>query len=392
MICEALGLGFLLITVWKVISHPARDRPVDEPEQPHQPPRLPSPLSQISTCSRTEDASAFPTHASAPQASAQHASAPACTQPEAVFPGGELPDDLKPERVRERLFGKDTKPLRTETGRRSTPRGSVPPSQPRSTPPARVSDELKPERASEQCSGKDNRAVRTEVEVRTTPRGSVASRRDRSETPGHGSGSGKRVRARRRATPPEYLYHLTHVDNLPSILADGLVSLNQLDRHSQQHTSIALETAQERRRNRSLRGDRSVHDFVPFYLTPLTPMLYSWRHLQDELALVLVTGRAVYWRGVLATDGNLASPRAQVFTSWREAFRAIRWDIVKARFWKEFDEGSFYRAAEVLIAGRVHSKHIERVVVRTDTARASLMSCCQRARDVIIVDPNCFFP
>jgi hypothetical protein len=71
---------------------------------------------------------------------------------------------------------------------------------------------------------------------------------------------------------PIQIYHLTHINNLRSILEDGgLSAYNALRQTGKHHISAAYEEIQERR-NRTVvpcGPCGSLHDYVPFYFAPL---------------------------------------------------------------------------------------------------------------------------
>jgi hypothetical protein len=75
-----------------------------------------------------------------------------------------------------------------------------------------------------------------------------------------------------------YLYHLTSVENLPSIIeSGGLCSKNRLVREQASYRNIAYTHIQERRANRTVpcAAGGCLHDYVPFYFGPRSPMLYA---------------------------------------------------------------------------------------------------------------------
>ncbi len=74
------------------------------------------------------------------------------------------------------------------------------------------------------------------------------------------------------------LYHITHVDNLPAILAQGgLLSDRQLLRHGGPAQSIGMSAIKRRRIDElyvPCHPGTTVGDYVPFYFCPRSVMLY----------------------------------------------------------------------------------------------------------------------
>lgn len=77
---------------------------------------------------------------------------------------------------------------------------------------------------------------------------------------------------------PTFIYHITHINNLPSILVDGrLCTYNELCETGKFHISIAYQNIQERRAKIIVPcgSGGKLHDYVPFQFAPRSPMLYT---------------------------------------------------------------------------------------------------------------------
>src|SRR5713226_6860869 len=77
---------------------------------------------------------------------------------------------------------------------------------------------------------------------------------------------------------PTPIYHITAIENLPSILADGgLGSCTWLAGRGGSYTSIAHQTIQAQRMTTPVPCGPvgTVHDYVPFYFAPRSPMLFA---------------------------------------------------------------------------------------------------------------------
>jgi hypothetical protein len=77
---------------------------------------------------------------------------------------------------------------------------------------------------------------------------------------------------------PTSIYHITHIDNLVSILnSGGLISCSELRQQQTNYTDVAHQTIQDKRAAKPVmcivRG--VLHDYVPFYFAPRSPMLCS---------------------------------------------------------------------------------------------------------------------
>jgi hypothetical protein len=80
------------------------------------------------------------------------------------------------------------------------------------------------------------------------------------------------------------IYHITHIDNLPRILAeDGLVCDAEAEQRKLCAQSIAHATLKDRRARTSVEKNSGtpvaaggvLADYVPFYFTNRSPMLFA---------------------------------------------------------------------------------------------------------------------
>ena len=77
---------------------------------------------------------------------------------------------------------------------------------------------------------------------------------------------------------PTPVYHLTHIDNLASIIqSGGCLSFNRKQNQGIGHIDVAYETIQVRRAQTSVPcgSGGCLHDYVPFFFAPRPPMLYA---------------------------------------------------------------------------------------------------------------------
>ena len=75
---------------------------------------------------------------------------------------------------------------------------------------------------------------------------------------------------------PCLLYHFVHLDTLPAVLAAGeLLSTRQLAEQGKRPArDIASGSLQSRRGRTLVPLGGTLHDYVPFYFAPRSPMLY----------------------------------------------------------------------------------------------------------------------
>src|SRR3954447_22800038 len=141
------------------------------------------------------------------------------------------------------------------------------------------------------------------------------------------------------------LYHVTHVDNLASILSEGgLWCDNERSKRGVVSVRIGYSHIKARRAGRRVpcAPGGAVGDYVPFFFCPRPPMLYSIHQgLVDgysggqELVVHLVTEVGSVVRSGLSfvfTDGH-AEQRISAFYSDTQRLDEVDWQVVKSRSW-----------------------------------------------------------
>ena len=148
------------------------------------------------------------------------------------------------------------------------------------------------------------------------------------------------------------IYHIVHVDRLPSIIADGSLWCDaEIVRRSPPGTTIGMNSIKERRLNTltlSSHPDLYVGDCVPFYFCPRSIMLYViYQMNHPELAYRGGQGPIVHLEADLHTvvawaNNNqrrwaftLSNAGASYFEDRNDLGRLseINWDAVEARKW-----------------------------------------------------------
>jgi hypothetical protein len=143
------------------------------------------------------------------------------------------------------------------------------------------------------------------------------------------------------APQPTRLFHITAIANLPAIIAAGaLVSKNGGAAAGINYQNIAHAGAQGARAVRGVPNPPGglVHDFVPFYFAPRSPMLYAinggrvagcpWRqsdivHFETTVQNVTGTGQAYVFY-----DRNATLAFSTPYTDLAHLDSAVAWDLL----------------------------------------------------------------
>lgn len=146
------------------------------------------------------------------------------------------------------------------------------------------------------------------------------------------------------------LWHMTHVNNLDSILHSGILNHGQA-RQSHQVTDISDAGVQENRMAKEPVYGRAIHDYAPLYINPRNPMLYRLKDIAFDLCLLevsldVLTGHSS--KGLLFSSGNAAARNTRFYRDLAE-LPQLPWDVLCADFWSDFDDGKRKACAEFLI-------------------------------------------
>jgi ssDNA thymidine ADP-ribosyltransferase, DarT len=146
---------------------------------------------------------------------------------------------------------------------------------------------------------------------------------------------------------PVYIYHITHVNNLSSIITDGgLRTCCDLRDAGVNYTDIAHETLQDWRATKEVYCGPGgvIHDYVPFYFAPRSPMLCAihngrvpnYREGQGQVLHLVSSVEAV--RGAtlsfVFTDGHSRIDFTEFYDDV-SYLDQIDWQIMKEKYWRD---------------------------------------------------------
>lgn len=184
------------------------------------------------------------------------------------------------------------------------------------------------------------------------------------------------------------IYHITHVENLPGIVADGvLVSDREILARGGAAQIIGMSTIKRRRIEEitvSRHPDTKVGDYVPFYFCPRSIMLFvihranhpelEYRggqgpivHLEADLRTVIDWADANGSRWAFSLS-NAGAHYAE-FRTRADELDELRWEAIEARNFRAPDvkEG---KQAEFLVHERFPFYLVDRIGVASSAVRA----------------------
>jgi hypothetical protein len=198
------------------------------------------------------------------------------------------------------------------------------------------------------------------------------------------------------------LFHITAIPNLAAVLEAGaLLSKSRVDKKGIEYQNIAYQGAQGARANRAVCDPPGgvVHDYVPFYFAPRSPMLRAieggrvegcpWRqadivHLETTIHQA-TSGRKRF----VFYDRNATLAWSKPFVSLRDLDK-VAWDLLTedprldgfCKYWQNVPAHPRYadrRQAEFLVHGRVELHKFSRIGVINAAKRKQVRALCSAA-------------
>jgi hypothetical protein len=168
----------------------------------------------------------------------------------------------------------------------------------------------------------------------------------------------------------KYFYHFTHLDNLDSILKNGLLCTTQKEDFNIRHYNIANKDIQGRRSEMDVicsgKNLGKVHDFVPFYFSTKNTMQLSIINQkkvdQSELIFFGVKTKLIESENFIFTDSSANASVAPHFYDNIADLDKLDWDIINSPKWRLNDTQRQKRMAEVLIKN-FKFEYVDHIVV-----------------------------
>jgi len=182
------------------------------------------------------------------------------------------------------------------------------------------------------------------------------------------------------------LYHMTHIDNISSIISNGLLAhANGLKR-----VDISDPVVNARRARVEPIYGRAIHSYVPFYFNPKNAMLFRRKEIQDDIVILVFDKALISEYGAIFTDGNASSDGTYFSNNLTLLSSLPDWSILTAPRWKNFPDGKRKRMAEVLVPHTVGMNRLEKIVCNSYATFHKLRKLCP-AELTIEINHNYYF-
>lgn len=162
------------------------------------------------------------------------------------------------------------------------------------------------------------------------------------------------------------LYHMTDIHNIPQILnTKALIAYHNI----QDYVSMAHQSVQTKRERIKIKYPPygSLHDYVPFYFAPRSPMLYAiyknnvdsyYGNQADVIYLVTNVAQVIRHKySYVFTNGHAIRNYTEQFSDITKLKQAVDWSVMQAQYWQDPAKKN-RRQAEFLIHNRFYIKHL----------------------------------
>jgi hypothetical protein len=203
---------------------------------------------------------------------------------------------------------------------------------------------------------------------------------------------------------PTQVIHMTHASNLPAIVGAELRPVAMLNKGG--FTNIAYNSIQEQRATKAVPcgPGGSLHDYVPFYFTRKSPMLYTINRGnvpcdggQDRIIHLVTTAQHIAERGYgfAFSDGHGIMSYTEFFDDLGDLDK-VDWNTINATYWHDTSEDGDRKRrkqAEFLVHGPVAWTDLSDIVVRTQTLREEVAQAISHVKHKpnLIVQPNWYY-
>lgn len=166
------------------------------------------------------------------------------------------------------------------------------------------------------------------------------------------------------------------IKNIPSVIENGILSY--YNAKSCKHTSVALESVQERREKVRIPNGGKLHSYANLYFTCRNPMMYKRKDNAEELCILAVRTSVLNIEGCVLSDQNSSTDLVKFYTP-EDGLNNINFDLVFEQYW---NVGDYYeqrrrkaiKCAEILVPDCIPYDYIVGAYVLNDESKHKLLT------------------
>lgn len=192
-------------------------------------------------------------------------------------------------------------------------------------------------------------------------------------------------------TKRKYVFNIMPIENIPSVLENGIVCFNKMEQIK--HTSIALDTVQERRSKVEIPNGKALHQYANLYFSYRNPMLYKRKDQAEELCILAISASVLDLEGCIVSDRNAAAALARFYPAL-EGMAYLDFENIHRKYWAVGDLNTQrtlrnIKCAEILVPDFVIPEFIAGAYVVNEKSKLALMD--MGFMKEIVVNESVFF-
>lgn len=162
------------------------------------------------------------------------------------------------------------------------------------------------------------------------------------------------------------LYYITHIDNISSMLKEGILSHKKIQERNLNYTSIYDKDIVQTRKDKQTPDNKSLWEYANFYFNARNPMLYRvvCEKLVDKIAVIGIDPAVLQLPKSFVTTGNAASPSSEILPAqnYTKILSDLK-EIIKCEWWTDEDSSKRKIMAECLVPDKISSDSIKAIYV-----------------------------
>lgn len=178
----------------------------------------------------------------------------------------------------------------------------------------------------------------------------------------------------------QYLYNITSINNLESILKFGILSKNNIYKTSIDFDDVSNASVQSLRNEINVVNNIHLHDYANLYFNPRNAMMFTITH-QDpkkELCILAIDKCVLDFKNTIVTNQNAAVRVGTRFMSPSEAIKTLNFNNIMQNSWNLNDPVlkdhlKKQMMAEVLVLNRIPPQYIKGIFVPNEIIKNKLI-------------------
>lgn len=176
-------------------------------------------------------------------------------------------------------------------------------------------------------------------------------------------------------TKRKYVFNIMPIENVPSVLENGIVCFNKMQQIK--HTSIALDTVQERRSKVEIPNGKALHQYANLYFSYRNPMLYKRKDQAEDLCILAISASVLDLEGCIVSDRNAAAALVRFYPAL-EGMEYLDFENIHRKYWAVGDLNTQrtlrnIKCAEILVPEFVIPEFIDGAYVVNERSKLALI-------------------